>query len=203
MGHSIGSRGQNGNNASSLAWDVWELSNSSRMDWTNTANATFYATPAPAAAETSSPTTRLDECPAHALVLTPRGYGGGDGDGVMVHQQSLYAGDGSHLHPDPHLTCLKLGKRHYFEDATSPLVGERHVSGFDIGKRGKPLRGGAGGGGTSSPATVPRCQVEGCHVALVSAKDYHRRHKVCEIHSKAPKVVVLGVEQRFCQQCSR
>ena len=52
-------------------------------------------------------------------------------------------------------------------------------------------------------AAVPRCQVEGCHVALADAKDYHRRHKVCEAHSKAPRVVVLGAEQRFCQQCSR
>ena len=41
------------------------------------------------------------------------------------------------------------------------------------------------------------------NVALVNAKDYHKRHKVCEMHSKAPKVVVLGIEQRFCQQCSR
>ncbi|CAA6656152.1 unnamed protein product [Spirodela intermedia] len=56
---------------------------------------------------------------------------------------------------------------------------------------------------SSSAMVVPRCQVEGCNVALVDAKDYHRRHKVCEIHSKAPKVVVLGIEQRFCQQCSR
>ncbi|KAK3144055.1 hypothetical protein QOZ80_4AG0308250 [Eleusine coracana subsp. coracana] len=50
---------------------------------------------------------------------------------------------------------------------------------------------------------VPRCQVEGCHVALTGVKEYHRRHKVCEAHSKAPRVVVLGAEQRFCQQCSR
>ncbi|GKU88462.1 hypothetical protein SLEP1_g2727 [Rubroshorea leprosula] len=110
---------------------------------------------------------------------------------------SLYGGDGSRLHPDPHLVCLKLGKRHYFEDSTS--------LGASIGKRGKPyynLRGGAMG--QSSPTTaVPRCQVEGCHVTLVNAKDYHRRHKVCEKHSKAPTVMVLGLEQRFCQQCSR
>uniref|UniRef100_A0A0A8Z3R4 SBP-type domain-containing protein n=1 Tax=Arundo donax TaxID=35708 RepID=A0A0A8Z3R4_ARUDO len=47
------------------------------------------------------------------------------------------------------------------------------------------------------------CQVEGCGIDLSSAKDYHRKHKVCEAHSKAPKVVVAGVERRFCQQCSR
>ncbi|KAG5579963.1 hypothetical protein H5410_050590 [Solanum commersonii] len=30
-----------------------------------------------------------------------------------------------------------------------------------------------------------------------------QRHKVCEMHAKAPKVVLLGLQQRFCQQCSR
>lgn len=49
----------------------------------------------------------------------------------------------------------------------------------------------------------PRCQVEGCKVDLSDAKPYYSRHKVCGIHSKSPKVVVGGVEQRFCQQCSR
>ncbi|KAF8005754.1 hypothetical protein BT93_K0131 [Corymbia citriodora subsp. variegata] len=47
------------------------------------------------------------------------------------------------------------------------------------------------------------CQVHGCHKDLSSSKDYHKRHKVCEVHSKTAQVVVNGVEQRFCQQCSR
>ncbi|XP_027906166.1 squamosa promoter-binding-like protein 7 [Vigna unguiculata] len=132
------------------------------------------------------------------------------------------AGEGSHVHWDPHLTCLHLGKRHYFEDVTDDDVynnvitlGNRHVYGGDGGsgyfsegndKRARGGHGGAGGGGsvkTAAFAVVPRCQVEGCHVALVNAKEYHRRHRVCDMHSKAPKVVVLGLEQRFCQQCSR
>ncbi|XP_024968393.1 squamosa promoter-binding-like protein 12 [Cynara cardunculus var. scolymus] len=49
----------------------------------------------------------------------------------------------------------------------------------------------------------PRCQVEGCNLDLSSAKDYHRRHRICANHSKSPKVVVAGMERRFCQQCSR
>ncbi|XP_062224965.1 squamosa promoter-binding-like protein 8 [Phragmites australis] len=50
----------------------------------------------------------------------------------------------------------------------------------------------------------PRCQAEGCKANLSSAKRYHRRHKVCEHHSKAPVVVTAaGLHQRFCQQCSR
>ncbi|KAL3716610.1 hypothetical protein ACJRO7_008226 [Eucalyptus globulus] len=50
---------------------------------------------------------------------------------------------------------------------------------------------------------TPYCQVFGCNKDLSSSKDYHKRHKVCEVHSKTAQVVVNGVEQRFCQQCSR
>ncbi|GFP84460.1 squamosa promoter-binding-like protein 3 [Phtheirospermum japonicum] len=49
----------------------------------------------------------------------------------------------------------------------------------------------------------PCCQVEGCNLDLKSAKDYHRRHRICEGHSKSPKVIVAGMERRFCQQCSK
>ncbi|KAG7953624.1 hypothetical protein I3843_12G118400 [Carya illinoinensis] len=59
---------------------------------------------------------------------------------------------------------------------------------------------GAGAGGVSSP---PCCQAEKCGADLTDAKRYHRRHKVCEFHSKAPVVIVAGQRQRFCQQCSR
>ncbi|XP_030468494.2 squamosa promoter-binding-like protein 7 [Syzygium oleosum] len=85
---------------------------------------------------------------------------------------------------DPHLTCLQLGKRRYFE--SDRAAGDRRCKTHHRGA-----------------TAVPRCQVEGCHVALGDAKEYYRRHKVCESHSKAPRVVVLGLEQRFCQQCSR
>ncbi|XP_071728270.1 squamosa promoter-binding-like protein 13A [Rutidosis leptorrhynchoides] len=50
---------------------------------------------------------------------------------------------------------------------------------------------------------LPFCQVHGCNKSLVSCKEYHKRHKVCELHSKSAKVIVKGVVQRFCQQCSR
>ncbi|RDX60173.1 Squamosa promoter-binding-like protein 7, partial [Mucuna pruriens] len=137
------------------------------------------------------------------------------GSGGQRRHQQLYGGDGCHVQADPHLTCLHLGKRHYFEDANNvggPL-GNRHVcggGGFGLEGNDKRPRGycgggtAAGGGGkTAAFAMVPRCQVEGCHVALMNAKEYHRRHRVCDMHSKAPKAVVLGLEQRFCQQCSR
>ncbi|XP_023637935.1 squamosa promoter-binding-like protein 12 isoform X2 [Capsella rubella] len=57
------------------------------------------------------------------------------------------------------------------------------------------------GGGLQSRAI--RCQVENCGADLSKVKDYHRRHKVCEMHSKATSAPVGGVMQRFCQQCSR
>ncbi|GMI85335.1 squamosa promoter binding protein-like 5 [Hibiscus trionum] len=67
-------------------------------------------------------------------------------------------------------------------------------------KKSHGRRGSAGGGvGVSQPC----CQVEKCGFDLSDAKRYHRRHKVCEIHAKAPFVVVGGLRQRFCQQCSR
>ncbi|XP_059289449.1 squamosa promoter-binding-like protein 1 [Lycium ferocissimum] len=47
------------------------------------------------------------------------------------------------------------------------------------------------------------CQADDCQVDLSNAKDYHRRHKVCDVHSKAAKALVGNVMQRFCQQCSR
>ncbi|KAH0456484.1 hypothetical protein IEQ34_014391 [Dendrobium chrysotoxum] len=87
-----------------------------------------------------------------------------------------------------YLTCLKLGKRQYCGRGGAAELEESPAA-----KRSAP----------TVRALVPRCQVEGCNKALVDAKDYHKRHKVCEMHSKAPCVVVLGVEQRFCQQCSR
>ncbi|XP_031097253.1 squamosa promoter-binding-like protein 6 [Ipomoea triloba] len=56
---------------------------------------------------------------------------------------------------------------------------------------------------TSFSPQVLVCQVHGCNRDLSSSKDYHKRHKVCDEHSKTAKVIVNGIEQRFCQQCSR
>ncbi|XP_038702673.1 squamosa promoter-binding-like protein 2 [Tripterygium wilfordii] len=95
---------------------------------------------------------------------------------------------------------LKLGKQTYFEDScagsntkTSSLS-VIPVSSVATAKRLKS---------NFQNTQVPRCQVEGCNLDLTSAKDYHRKHRVCESHSKFPKVIVNGLERRFCQQCSR
>ncbi|KAK9058007.1 hypothetical protein SSX86_022848 [Deinandra increscens subsp. villosa] len=65
----------------------------------------------------------------------------------------------------------------------------------DDGKKGVMGKKGSGSGGF--------CQVEDCTGDMSRAKTYHRRHKVCEVHAKAPFVVISGRQQRFCQQCSR
>ncbi|XP_058226413.1 squamosa promoter-binding-like protein 13A [Rhododendron vialii] len=47
------------------------------------------------------------------------------------------------------------------------------------------------------------CLVDGCQADLSNCREYHRRHKVCERHSKTPEVEINGRKRRFCQQCSR
>ncbi|KAI4372520.1 hypothetical protein MLD38_010740 [Melastoma candidum] len=56
---------------------------------------------------------------------------------------------------------------------------------------------------SGSAVNCPGCQVQGCEADLNNARNYHRRHKVCEMHSKASEALVRNVLQRFCQQCSR
>ncbi|CAN7104079.1 squamosa promoter-binding-like protein 3 [Brassica rapa] len=56
---------------------------------------------------------------------------------------------------------------------------------------------------SSSSSSTGACQVERCTADMSRAKQYHRRHKVCEFHAKAPVVRIYGLHQRFCQQCSR
>ncbi|CAL9065771.1 unnamed protein product [Musa banksii] len=84
---------------------------------------------------------------------------------------------------------LKLGAHAY-------PVAEADLANWE-GKTGKKSI--PPGGNSSHPA----CQVEGCDVDLSDSKDYHRRHKVCEMHAKASTAVVRNASQRFCQQCSR
>lgn len=182
-------RGQN-SNCTNLAWDVWE----SRYDWSSSSNNHNTHNNHIAAA----PVNTAVASEAHALTFSRGNHDPRHSACCSSPHPSVYDGSGSgqHYHPDPHLMCLKLGKRHYFEDPSGR-------PGFSVSKRGKAYYAGGELAGPSTAAAVARCQVEGCHVALVSAKEYHRRHKVCEMHSKAPKVVVLGLDQRFCQQCSR
>ncbi|CAO2202509.1 unnamed protein product [Urochloa humidicola] len=73
-------------------------------------------------------------------------------------------------------------------------------------RSGSPGSAGGSGDGAAAVnggASYPMCQVDDCRADLTSAKDYHRRHKVCETHSKTTKALVASQMQRFCQQCSR
>lgn len=121
---------------------------------------------------------------------------------------------------------LKFGQKIYFEDVGSSTssggnnnnnnniiqVNNNPSGGSGSGVSsssgtGRKVRGGGGGAGgmvqTGGGGQPPRCQVEGCKVDLSDAKAYYSRHKVCSMHSKSPVVIVAGLEQRFCQQCSR
>uniref|UniRef100_A0A1J3JQ91 Squamosa promoter-binding-like protein 5 n=1 Tax=Noccaea caerulescens TaxID=107243 RepID=A0A1J3JQ91_NOCCA len=58
-------------------------------------------------------------------------------------------------------------------------------------------------GPSSDRVPLRLCQVDRCTANLTEAKQYYRRHKVCEVHAKASAATVSGAKQRFCQQCSR
>ncbi|KAJ0736873.1 putative transcription factor SBP family [Helianthus annuus] len=124
---------------------------------------------------------------------------------ALLYNSGWNNNNSNHNNSDPHMMCLKLGKRHYCEETVAA-----ESSSTASTKRGKPPYEAVATANTRWPvstgvrvAATTRCQVEGCHVALGNVKEYYRRHKVCEIHSKAPQVVVSGLLQRFCQQCSR
>ncbi|CAN8317987.1 unnamed protein product [Cochlearia groenlandica] len=89
---------------------------------------------------------------------------------------------------------LMFGQKIYFEDSTGGGSGSSSSGGSNRRVRGN---------GSGQSGQIPRCQVEGCGIDLTNAKGYYSRHRVCGVHSKTPKVIVSGLEQRFCQQCSR
>lgn len=85
---------------------------------------------------------------------------------------------------------LNLGGGGCGNETTNPIVSRPN----------KRVRSGSPSG---AAASYPMCQVDNCREDLSNAKDYHRRHKVCELHSKASKALLANQLQRFCQQCSR
>ncbi|XP_020267308.1 squamosa promoter-binding-like protein 14 isoform X2 [Asparagus officinalis] len=119
------------------------------------------------------------------------------------------------------LNGLKFGKKIYFEDVgNGGNTSGSSSKGLNVSmaapapahpppppppsqKKGKGVSSAGQQQSNQQQQQPPRCQVEGCLVDLTGAKAYYCRHKVCGMHSKSPKVVVAGIEQRFCQQCSR
>ncbi|XP_042443526.1 squamosa promoter-binding-like protein 3 [Zingiber officinale] len=96
---------------------------------------------------------------------------------------------------------LKLGKRTYFEDVSADNNSNNRLPPLDSATEPTALK--KSRGPYMSSQSDYFCQVEGCNLDLSAAKDYHRKHRVCETHSKCAKVVIAGQERRFCQQCSR
>ncbi|KAK9675393.1 hypothetical protein RND81_11G005000 [Saponaria officinalis] len=97
------------------------------------------------------------------------------------------------------LTALELCNRTYFEDVGKATDVKNRFVQTTVPSESSVKKSKS----SSLNLEIPRCQVEGCNVDLSSAKDYHRKHRVCETHSKCPRVVINGHERRFCQQCSR
>ncbi|XP_068651869.1 squamosa promoter-binding-like protein 15 [Aristolochia californica] len=95
-------------------------------------------------------------------------------------------------------SVLKKGKMDDSENLTLKLGGSTYAPDEPVVRPSKRVRSGSPGGGA-----FPMCQVDDCKGDLSNAKDYHRRHKVCELHSKTTKAFVGQQMQRFCQQCSR
>ncbi|OVA00712.1 Transcription factor [Macleaya cordata] len=89
------------------------------------------------------------------------------------------------------------------ENLTLKLGGSLYSVDEPVARPNKRVRSGSPGGGSGSGGSYPMCQVDDCRGDLSNAKDYHRRHKVCELHSKTTKALVGKQMQRFCQQCSR
>lgn len=140
------------------------------------------------------------------------GNGNGNGNGNEMHTPIFRSSgnlsvqlSGASPAPDTASVCsaeallgLKLGKRTYFENTS---CGAKTTS-FSVIPTPPTIT--PNKTKSSSAHNSPACcQVEGCNVDLSLAKEYHRKHRVCDTYSKCPKVIVGGRERRFCQQCSR
>ncbi|XP_068635824.1 squamosa promoter-binding-like protein 8 [Aristolochia californica] len=115
-------------------------------------------------------------------------FSSGQPFGLVGPKTEDFAYSGNNDFQFPSRIGLNLGGRTYFASSEDDFVSRlyRRSRGIETG-----------------PANAPRCQAEGCTADLSQAKHYHRRHKVCEFHSKASTVLAAGLTQRFCQQCSR
>ena len=97
---------------------------------------------------------------------------------------------------------LKLGHHHHHHDvgnSGSELLVDAGLPKPASSPSGSSKR----SRGSYNGSQAVSCRVDGCNADLSNCRDYHRRHKVCELHSKTPQVTIGGHKQRFCQQCSR
>jgi hypothetical protein len=132
--------------------------------------------------------------PTAAADVVYGGLGGGGAGGPSFVLKREDGGGGGRI------GGLNLGRRTYF----SPAAVDRLLGGGGLGVGlGMSVLGLGVGAAHHQQQQQPRCQAEGCKADLSAAKHYHRRHKVCEFHTKASAVAAAGKQQRFCQQCSR
>ncbi|XP_020087801.1 squamosa promoter-binding-like protein 16 [Ananas comosus] len=120
----------------------------------------------------------------------PPGFGGSGGSRTDCSVDLKLGGGSGDLGPAHH---------HKFQSKASvsaAMAPPPPPSSSSSGPPKRPRTHGSGG-------PTPSCLVDGCKADLSKCREYHRRHKVCEAHSKTPVVLVGGQEQRFCQQCSR
>ncbi|KAL6894390.1 hypothetical protein ACP4OV_008488 [Aristida adscensionis] len=168
----------------------WDLN-----DWTWDSER-FVATPVPAAAANGSVRNSTPSSSEEAEVELAR-HGGSRGDSdkrkrvVIIDDDDDDAEDQDALENGGGALTLRIAG----DAVASGVVGSSGANEDD--RNGKKIK--VQGGSSSGPS----CQVEGCGADLTEAKDYHRRHKVCEMHAKASTAVVGNTVQRFCQQCSR
>ncbi|KAK9284479.1 hypothetical protein L1049_023652 [Liquidambar formosana] len=105
----------------------------------------------------------------------------------------------------------KVKKEMVLQETEDDFVDDDDMVKFSEEEKMKKAAMGIGGGGGSGSkkgtagggGLMRCCQADKCTADLTDAKPYHRRHKVCEHHAKAQVVLVGGIRQRFCQQCSR
>ncbi|XVF54709.1 hypothetical protein PTKIN_Ptkin05aG0203100 [Pterospermum kingtungense] len=86
------------------------------------------------------------------------------------------------------------GEDHSLNKWKEPGTGGLKMESSSPSKRARP---------TNNGGHQVFCLVDECNSDLSNCRDYHRRHKVCELHSKTAQVLINGQKQRFCQQCSR
>ncbi|KAI5073542.1 hypothetical protein GOP47_0011555 [Adiantum capillus-veneris] len=126
--------------------------------------------------------------------------GGRESDFSSPSPPENYEENGMHKEPTLYEFGLNSRTRAHEDDGLLDLKlgGNVHVPGAgEVSPSSKRSR------HSPSENQQTRCQVDNCSEDLQNAKDYHRRHKVCEIHAKSPKALVNTLMQRFCQQCSR
>ncbi|XP_071699104.1 squamosa promoter-binding-like protein 12 [Rutidosis leptorrhynchoides] len=194
----------------------WNLNTSTEWDWENIAmystkeievskslnfssqeNVVDFSFSASADSSTKETTIKnleaFDDLPKDFLEKEESSWTGENGNfSNMVEEASVLSGEA--------MVGLKLG-RHASSSSSNNKTDTTTMTSTPLFPTSSPMIKRSRASYLSSQS--PRCQVEGCNLDLASAKDYHRRHRICANHSKSPKVVVAGMERRFCQQCSR